>query len=99
MQRIWIARYCLLASAFVLGGLVLTAVHQRGGLEQSAHGDLVVAKDGLTLMTAQTRKDEEAVFVLDSVNEQLLIYTLDLKGTGGRLELRQQRDLVKLFNQ
>ncbi len=99
MQSISIARYFLIASAFVLGGLLFTAVFHRGGLDQAARGDLLVAKDGLTLMTAKTRSDEEAVFVLDSVNEQLLIYTLDLRGTGGRLELRSQTDLRVLFAQ
>jgi len=93
-----IARFFLIASAFVLAGLLIMTLQQRGGWDTSAHGELLIEKDGLTVMTAQTRSDEEAVFLLDSVNERLLIYTLRILGTGGRLELAKQVDLPGLFD-
>ena len=97
MDRTSLCRYSLTASAFVLGGLLLFAVTLRGGLDTSARGDLIVSKDTFTLMTATTRPDEEAVFVLDSLEEQMLIYALDLKGTGGRLKLIGRLDLRDVF--
>ncbi len=97
MDRTTLCRYSLTASAFVLSGLLLMAIYFRGGLDAPAQGDLIVTKDTFTIMTARTRSDEEAVFVLDSLDEQLLIYTLDLKGTGGRLNLLLRQDLRELF--
>lgn len=91
------ARYCLTASAFVLGAILLLSIFMRGGFERPADASLVVSADTITLMTAQTRQDEEAVFVLDSVNEALLIYTLSLRGNQGRLELSDRVNLAQLF--
>jgi len=91
------ARYFLAASAFVLAGLLLMAIHLRGGFDRSADASLVVTSDTITLMTAKTRPKEEAVFVLDSVNEALLIYTLSLRGNQGRLELADRVNLADVF--
>ncbi len=97
MDRTTLCRTSLIASAFVLSGLLLMAVHWRGGLAAAAQGEMIVSKDTFTVMTARTRQDEEAVFVLDSLEEKLLIYTLDLRGTGGRIKLLFRQDLRELF--
>lgn len=97
MDRTTLCRYSLTASAFVLSGLLLMAIFLRGGLDAPAQGDLIVSKDTFTVMTARTRQDEEAIFVLDSLEEQLLIYGLELKGTGGRFKLLGRQDLRELF--
>lgn len=99
MDRTHIPRYCLLASALVLGGILVTAASLRGGWAQPASADMVVSKDTYTVLTAQTRAGEEAVFVLDSLNETLLIYTVRLAGGKGRgrIELAQSVSLPQLF--
>ncbi|WP_428388548.1 hypothetical protein [Mucisphaera sp.] len=74
-----LACYALIASAFVLAGLLLT--HGREGLaalDNTADAALLVNRDDITLMTAQTRSGEESLFVLDNRTERLFVYRLDV---------------------
>ncbi len=96
MNRIELACIALLASAMVLGGLVL---HQLSKTESRADAALVIAKDDFIMMTAQSSRNEESLFVLDNRNENLLIYVVELRGTRGRMELKNYVDLKKLFAQ
>jgi len=93
MDRIDLARYSLIASAFVLAGLLIVNLPDR--VVPTAHAELVINKENLTLMTAKTRPGEEALFVLDGSRGKLLIYRLDV----GRkqLELSGSADLAQLF--
>lgn len=93
MKRIEIACYALIASAFVLGGLLVSSL--QGKFEPQAQAELVIHRENLTLMTAQTRSSEEALFVMDNVSGKLLIYTLDLGRR--RLELAGAADIGALF--
>ncbi len=93
MNRIQLACWCLTASAFVLGGLVMTRV--QAPLTPTAYADLVVDRQGFSMLTTRTREDEQALFVLDSFNEKLLIYRLDV--TKKRLELATTADLGRLM--
>lgn len=78
MTRTETACWSLLASAFILAGLLLVTVAQRGGFAQRAEADMVLGRGALTVMTAQTKDDEEAVFVIDNFSQQLLVFKLDL---------------------
>lgn len=78
MTRTETACWSMLASAFVLAALLLVTVAQRGGFVQSAQAEMVLDRGSLTVMTAQTKDDEEAVFVIDNFSQQLLIFKLDL---------------------
>jgi hypothetical protein len=93
MNRTHLACYSMIASAFVLAGLLLVSLPER--LVTSAEASLVLNKDTLTLMTARTRPDEEALFVLDGLSEKLLIYRLDIAKK--QLELVGAADLAEIF--
>ena len=77
MTRLHTACWALTASAFVLAGLLLftAAQHTRA---TEAHAAQVIARDNFTLMTAETRNDEEALFVLDNASGALMVYRLDI---------------------
>lgn len=92
MQPIQIACYSLVASAFLLAGLLVFSLG--GQLENEANANLVISRDTFTLMTAQTRQGEEALFVLDNKSARLLIYRLEMRGRGGRLNLVKNVDLM-----
>lgn len=93
MNRTQAACYSLIASMFVLAGLLI--VNVSGRLTPSAHADMIIGKESLTLLTASTRSGEEALFVLDSINEKLMIYRLDISKK--QLELAGGADLRQLF--
>ncbi len=76
MNRIQLACYGLIASAFVLTAILLVQLDAR--FTSEADAALVIARENFTLLTARTRQNEEALFVLDNANERLLIYRLDL---------------------
>ena len=94
MNRIQLACYSLTASAFVLAALLLVGV--RGSLTQPAMGDQLLSQGSITLMTASAGSGEEALFVLDSINEKLLIYRLDVGKS--QLELAGSLNIVQLFS-
>ena len=98
MDRTQTACYALIAAAFVLGGLLIAEL---GKFTPRAEAELVNTNQNVTLLTTQTADDEEALFVLDGGNDQLLVYKVRLRGGGnrgmGRLELAERRSLRRLF--
>ena len=76
MNRNQLACYCLMASAFVLGALLLYSLP--GRMETPAEAGVVIARENFTMLTARTRKDEEALFVLDNSSQKLLIYAMNI---------------------
>ncbi|MBI1336002.1 MAG: hypothetical protein GC164_03465 [Phycisphaera sp.] len=76
MTRIETACCCLLASAFVLSGLLLASLS--GRLTPQAHAELVVNRDNFTILTARTSQNAESLFVLDNMSEKLLVYKTDI---------------------
>ena len=94
MTRTQLACCVLIASAFFLGGLLVKSLQDRW--LAPAHAEMVVGTDSVTMMTAHTRPDEEALFTLDGFNEKLLIYRLDVGKR--RLELAHSVDLPSLFD-
>lgn len=93
MNRTALACYSLLASAFVLAGILVAQLPRP--LIPSAQASMLVNKETLTLMTARTRPDEEALFILDGLKGKLLIYRLDLGKK--QLELSGSADLAHVF--
>ena len=93
MNRIQTACYCLIASAFVLGGLLVANLGDQ--FENKANAELVIARENFTMLTARTRTDEEALFVLDNVSSRLLIYRLDIGRR--RIEVAGAVDLRTIF--
>ena len=92
MTRIQTACYALLASAFVLSGMLLV---QLPSMSNTAEASLVISRNNFTLLTAKTRSNEESLFVINNATDRLLIYTLDLARK--RIELAGTADLAELF--
>jgi len=94
MKRIELASYTLLASAFVLGAVLIMQLKHHAML-QTANATMVVNSGAITAMTARTRSNEESLFILENTTQQLLIYQTNL--TRKRLELAWRQDLRTLF--
>ncbi len=93
MTRIETACYCLLASAFTLAGILLVQLQPHLG--SSAEAEMVITEQNFTLMTAFTRRDEEALFLLDDRTERLVIYTHD--AARKQLQVAGVVDVARLF--
>jgi len=88
MSRIQLACYSLVASAFILAGL-LVAQHD----QQKASGAMVIDREDFALMTTQTRPNEEALFVIDNSTGYLLIYRVG----SGQVQLAWAGNLNRFF--
>lgn len=75
MTRTQMACYSLIASAFVLGALVLVQAGRH--VETRAEAAMVINKDQLTLLSSKATTSSEVVYVLDSKQERLLVYALE----------------------
>ena len=95
MSNIQMACYMLIGSAFILAGLLL--VQLQGHITQSAQAELVISRQNFTVMTSPTKNDEEALFVLNNTTNRLLIYTTELRGNRGTLNLVANADMARLF--
>ena len=95
MNRIHTACWCLIASAIVLSGLLVTRLTD--SVTNDAEASLVIARDNFSLLTAKTRSGEESLFILDNRAGALLVYNLNV----GRkqLELVNGLDLNAMFNE
>lgn len=92
MNKLQLACYSLTASAFVLAGLLVVALQNH--LPQ-AHAGLVTQKDDYAFLTATTRSGEDSLFILDSRNQRLMVYTLDVGKK--RIDLARTEDLNQIF--
>ncbi|MEM8783382.1 MAG: hypothetical protein AAGE65_11080 [Planctomycetota bacterium] len=95
MNRIHTACWCLIASAVVLSGMLITRLSD--SVVNEAEATLVIARDNFSLLTAQTRPGEEALFILDNRIGALLIYNLNVGRE--RLEFTSILDLNRLFDE
>lgn len=95
MNRIQIASLALLASAFVLAGLLVVSLSSRLPAAQAGQ---IITRDSFTFLTAKTRNNDESLFVIDSVNEKLLVYNTTLRSKNSRIELVGVQDLSRLFD-
>lgn len=92
MNRIETACYGLIASAFILAGLLIV---QLSAMPNTADASLVITRDNFTLLTAKTKNGEESLFIINNITSRLLIYSLDIGRN--RLELAGGADLSELF--
>ena len=93
MNRIQLACYCLIASAFVLAGLVL--VRLDGAFTAPARADQIVDLESLTLMTARTAAKDESLFVIDNETSRLLVVRANLSRK--KIEVVNSQDLTAIF--
>ncbi len=93
MTRIETAGFGLIASAFILAGLLVVQV---ASMPNTAEAGLVIARNDFTLLTARTRSNQESLFVINNSTRRLLIYKLDLGRK--RIELAGGADLTEFFN-
>jgi hypothetical protein len=93
MNRIQTACYSLIASAFILAGLLIV---QLSHTPNTAEAAMVITRDNFTLLTAKTRSGEESLFIINNITNRLLIYSLDIGRN--RMELAGGADLAELFS-
>ncbi len=95
MKRIELACSCLIATAVILGALVLL----RGAdhVQNQARANMIVAKDQVTIMSARVDNDKEMVYVLDNRNAQLLGYLVDVNRN--RVELMATMNVEEMIQQ
>jgi len=104
MTRIQVACYTLIASAFILTGLLLDRVTDGASpFESTANASMVSNKASFTMLTARTRSPtgdkpgEECLFIVDDVSNLLLIYRVEPRSSGGKAELLHFEDLSRAF--
>ena len=95
MNRTELACYGLLVSAFLLAGMLVVQMQSRGPLSPTAEAEMSITRGDLSVMTARTKDNEEALFVMDNISQELHIITLDISKK--RLERQDTRRLDKLF--
>jgi ABC-type oligopeptide transport system substrate-binding subunit len=99
MDRTKLACFSLLASAFVLAALLIVRLP---GILPKAQATMVDDQDRFAVMTVQTRNNQESLFVIDQVNEKLLVYDVNGSkagpGQAGALDLVYGADLRSIFN-
>ncbi|MEL7087267.1 MAG: hypothetical protein AAGL98_02305 [Planctomycetota bacterium] len=95
MNRIQTVCYCLIASALVLSGLLVVQLAEKTSPNE-AEASLVIARENFTLLTAEVRDEEEALFVLDNTSGTLLIYRLNISSKN--MELAAGLPLKEIFD-
>jgi len=92
MNRIQTACFALLASAFLLAGILIVRVDQKAA-QNAALADQVISQPSFTMMTSRTRgegdQSEESLFILDNNSGALLVYTPNV----GRKQLQWVRTI------
>lgn len=92
MNRIETACFGLIASAFILAGLLVV---QLASTPNTAEAAMVITRDNFTLLTAKTKNGEESLFIINNITNRLLIYSLNLPQE--RMELVGGAELKDLF--
>ena len=82
----------LLASAFVLAGLIIVAA---GAFDRPARADLVSSISGVTALTVESQ-NEDVLLVIDGRSEHLLAYKVVSQNS---LQLFGTYDLPRLFSE
>ncbi|MEX2670480.1 MAG: hypothetical protein WD294_00080 [Phycisphaeraceae bacterium] len=93
MSRTQTACLCLIASAFVLGGLVFAQLSDR---QSQAHAEMVVSKGNVLQLTTQFQADTELLYMIDERRDLLLAYSVDVNR--GNVELLGRLNLARVFN-
>lgn len=97
LTRMQLACVCLAASAFMLAALLLASLAGRfAPLTADARASMVQTADDYVLLTAQTRNNEESLFVLDNRGRKLIVYRTDV--SRDRLVPYVIEDIDTIFN-
>ena len=78
MNRIMIACYALIASAFVLAGLLTVQIADH--VQSAAHAEMVVEKGDLTLLSTQGVNQDEYVYIMDHRSQKMIMYSQTPRG-------------------
>jgi hypothetical protein len=89
------AGYALLASAFVLAGLLFVQIGRHTQLEPSAHAEMVNTHGGTSILSADAGNGGEALWFLDPESEAVIIY--DVKPSRKIIEARAVLKLSDAF--
>ena len=95
MRRTELACYGLLASALLLAGMLVVQLQSGGSLTPSANAEMTLTRGDLTVMTARTKDNEEALFVMDNITQELHVFTLDFSKK--RLKRNVTKRLDRIF--
>lgn len=93
MNGIQVACWSLVASAFLLGGILVAELGSLQG--DQAKANMVIDRNNFALMTAKTAPGAESLFVLDNMHGELLIYNMNLQNK--RLDLAGSVNLNATF--
>ena len=93
MNRIQLAQYSLIASAFVIAALIIFQASQQA--DNQAYGAMVFSGDVVTMLTAAQDEDNEIIYTLDNRQQILTVHALDINRGGailliGKLDLGQE---------
>lgn len=77
MKALPLACWSLTASAVVLASLLAVGLSDRT-TPNTAQAEMVIAREGFTILTAETRDGEESLFVLDNSSGTLIVYRLNV---------------------
>lgn len=78
MNRITIACYAMIASAFMLAGLLTVQIASHA--EQTANAEMVIAKGDLTILSTQGVNQDEYVYIFDHRSQKLIMYSQTARG-------------------
>lgn len=93
MDRTQTACYFLIASAFVLAGLLVHALAHR---LPSVQAEMLATRENYTALTVPYMSDD-LLYIVDHAADRLLVYRLEVSGGRGRLELLASEALTPLF--
>lgn len=85
------ACYLMIASAFVLGAILLEKADQRFALEPHANAEMVISKGLFTVMSTRGKSNEEYVYLLDTRSSMLICY--QFSASKKRLDVVGQLDI------
>lgn len=89
MDRTKIAGIFLTASAMILALMVVVKIAD----VNPAQAGMNASGNNIELMTARGQPGGDVLFILDKENHILIVYTLELRGTRGRLTAVQSLNL------
>ncbi len=91
-----VAGYALLASAFILAGMVFVQIGRNHQIEPAAYGEMVNTHQGTSILSAKTGvSGSEALWFLDPDNEAVIIY--EVKPGRKLIEARSVLKLAETF--
>ncbi len=95
MNRTTLACSALAICAMLLSGLLVMNLSAHSSVAQAG---MTSNKGDFTVLTTRTRAGSESLFVIDNQADMLVVYDVELRGRGGRMEPFVKENLGKLFS-